>query len=131
MFLILLIKHGYHHRFRNYFHCMLKKRYYLINSENSYANMCCFFTVLELESPIINWSEEITSHLGSRIYPLWNRSAGDCLLDSILQASYGVFDKDNTLRKALFDSLSEGASRYVIYILLLFKHHQWERYLIL
>lgn len=69
------------------------------------------FLVLEVESPIINWSEEISSHLGSRIYPLWNRSAGDCLLDSILQASYGVFDKDNTLRKALFESLSEGASR--------------------
>lgn len=84
-----------------------------------------FFTVLEIESPIINWSEEITSHLGSRIYPLWNRSAGDCLLDSILQASYGVFDKDNTLRKALFDSLSEGASRYVTYILVLFKHYYY------
>ncbi|KAK3727038.1 hypothetical protein QZH41_012561, partial [Actinostola sp. cb2023] len=30
----------------------------------------------------------------------------------MLQASYGVFDKDNTLRKALFESLSEGASRF-------------------
>ena len=69
-------------------------------------------TVLESkESPVINWSSEITDQLGSRIYPLWNRSAGDCLLDSILQATYGVFDRDNTLRKALYESLSEGASR--------------------
>jgi len=67
--------------------------------------------VLEMESPVINWSEEITEQLGSRIYPLWNRSAGDCLLDSVLQASYGVFDRDNTLRRALYDSLTEGGSR--------------------
>ncbi|XP_068709319.1 ubiquitin thioesterase zranb1-B-like [Montipora capricornis] len=68
--------------------------------------------VLEIESPVINWSEEITEQLGSRIYPLWNRSAGDCLLDSILQASYGVFDRENTLRRALYDSLTEGGSRF-------------------
>lgn len=68
-------------------------------------------SVLEIESSVINWSEEITEQLGSRIYPLWNRSAGDCLLDSILQASYGVFDRDNTLRRALYDSLTEGGSR--------------------
>ena len=68
-------------------------------------------SVLEIESTVINWSEEITEQLGSRIYPLWNRSAGDCLLDSILQASYGVFDRENTLRRALYDSLTEGGSR--------------------
>ncbi|KAL9983666.1 hypothetical protein ACROYT_G005875 [Oculina patagonica] len=68
--------------------------------------------VLEIESPVINWSEEITEQLASRIYPLWNRSAGDCLLDSVLQASYGVFDRDNTLRRALYDSLTEGGSRF-------------------
>lgn len=68
--------------------------------------------VLEIESTVINWSEEITEQLGSRIYPLWNRSAGDCLLDSILQASYGVFDRENTLRRALYDSLTEGGSRF-------------------
>lgn len=73
--------------------------------------VCIFVLVLEIESPVINWSEEITEQLGSRIYPLWNRSAGDCLLDSILQASYGVFDRDNTLRRALYDSLTEGGSR--------------------
>lgn len=40
---------------------------------------------------------------------MWNRSTGDCLLDSVLQATYGVFDKDNRLRKALADSLNDAA----------------------
>jgi len=63
----------------------------------------------ELESELcINWSEEITSSLGSRLYPLWNRSAGDCLLDAALQATYGVFDRDNMLRRAIADSLTEA-----------------------
>lgn len=65
---------------------------------------------LEEESPIINWSLELTNRLGSRLYALWNRSAGDCLLDSALQATWGVFDRDNTLRRALGDSLCEAAS---------------------
>lgn len=65
---------------------------------------------LEEESPIINWSMELTERLGSRLYALWNRSAGDCLLDSVLQATWGVFDRDNTLRRALGDSLSEAAA---------------------
>ncbi|KAL9698697.1 hypothetical protein quinque_002138 [Culex quinquefasciatus] len=38
---------------------------------------------------------------------LWNRSAGDCLLDSAMQATWGVFDRDNTLRRALADSLHQ------------------------
>uniref|UniRef100_T1IIP4 ubiquitinyl hydrolase 1 n=1 Tax=Strigamia maritima TaxID=126957 RepID=T1IIP4_STRMM len=67
---------------------------------------------LEVESPIINWSLELTERLGSRLYPLWNRTAGDCLLDSVLQATWGVFDKENTLRRALSDSLSEGSSAW-------------------
>lgn len=63
----------------------------------------------ELESELcINWSEEITCSLGSRLYPLWNRSAGDCLLDAALQATYGVFDRDNMLRRAIADSLTEA-----------------------
>lgn len=36
---------------------------------------------------------------------LWNRSAGDCLLDSCLQATWGIFDRDNILRQALSESL--------------------------
>jgi ubiquitin thioesterase ZRANB1 len=40
---------------------------------------------LEEESSIINWSQEVRVRLGSRLHALWNRSAGDCLLDSVLQ----------------------------------------------
>lgn len=64
---------------------------------------------LEEDAPIINWSLEITDRLGSRLYALWNRTAGDCLLDSILQSTWGVFDRDNVLRRALSDSLSEAS----------------------
>ncbi|MCL4122171.1 UNVERIFIED_CONTAM: hypothetical protein GTU68_017319 [Idotea baltica] len=64
---------------------------------------------LEEVSPIINWSLEITDRLGSRLYALWNRTAGDCLLDSLLQAAWGVFDREGVLRRALADSLSESA----------------------
>ena len=41
---------------------------------------------LETES-VINWSSEVTSGLGSRLSALWNRSAGDCLLDAVLQVT--------------------------------------------
>ena len=66
-----------------------------------------------MEPPIINWSGELLEELGSQLYPLWNRTAGDCLLDSVLQATWGVVDRDSTLRSALADSLVDGASRYV------------------
>lgn len=62
---------------------------------------------LENPPPALNWSLEITSRLGSRLMVLWNRSAGDCLLDSCMQASWGVFDRDNLLRRALSDSLHQ------------------------
>ena len=65
---------------------------------------------LEDEEPVINWSGEMTDRLGSRLYVLWNRTAGDCLLDSVLQATWGVMDRDNTLRRALADSLCDGAN---------------------
>ena len=65
----------------------------------------------ELESgQFINWSPEVTVQLKSRLYALWNRSAGDCLLDSVLQATWGIFDKDNRLRQSLANSLRESAS---------------------
>ncbi|KAL0860740.1 hypothetical protein ABMA27_009291 [Loxostege sticticalis] len=60
---------------------------------------------LEAEPPLINWSHELTVTLGSRLYALWNRSAGDCLPDAVCQAAYGVFDRHNALRAALADSL--------------------------
>ena len=67
---------------------------------------------LELsENLIVNWSIEITEKLGSRLFALWNRTAGDCLLDSVLQATWGILDIDNTLRRALHDSLLEGGHR--------------------
>lgn len=62
---------------------------------------------LENPPPALNWSLEITSRLGSRLMVLWNRSAGDCLLDSFMQATWGVFDRDNILRRALSDSLHQ------------------------
>ncbi|KAL1449678.1 hypothetical protein WDU94_002163 [Cyamophila willieti] len=55
--------------------------------------------------PVINWSHEVTAHL----YALWNRSAGDCLLDSLMQATWGVFDRENILRRALADSLAQAS----------------------
>ncbi len=69
------------------------------------------FADLEEEEPAINWSLEITERLGSRLYALWNRTAGDCLLDSVLQASWGVMDRDNMLRRSLADSLFEAGSQ--------------------
>ena len=65
---------------------------------------------LEVDAPIINWNLDVTERLGSRLYALWNRTAGDCLLDSVLQTTWGVFDRENTLRRALFDSLHEAAN---------------------
>ncbi|KAJ8250301.1 hypothetical protein COCON_G00222230 [Conger conger] len=62
---------------------------------------------LEEESPIINWSLELCTRLDSRLYALWNRTAGDCLLDSVLQATWGIYDKDSVLRKTLHDSLHD------------------------
>ncbi|XP_066936372.1 ubiquitin thioesterase ZRANB1-like [Clytia hemisphaerica] len=67
--------------------------------------------VLEAESAI-NWSSELTNQYGSCLYPLWNRAAGDCLLDSVLQATWGVFDRDNVLRKKLHESLYEGYNKF-------------------
>ena len=36
---------------------------------------------------------------------LRNRAQGDCLLDSVMQCLYGVFDETNLLRKALSESM--------------------------
>uniref|UniRef100_A0A0V0J8N7 ubiquitinyl hydrolase 1 n=1 Tax=Schistocephalus solidus TaxID=70667 RepID=A0A0V0J8N7_SCHSO len=63
-------------------------------------------TELEERSKAINWwvtgGKRPTSHL----FALWNRTDGDCLLDSLLQASWGIFDKQKTLRQALSESLA-------------------------
>ncbi|XP_051926753.1 ubiquitin thioesterase Zranb1 [Hippocampus zosterae] len=63
---------------------------------------------LEEDSAVINWSmEPAGTRLDSRLYALWNRTAGDCLLDSVLQATWGIYDKDSVLRKTLHDSLHD------------------------
>ncbi|CAG9856836.1 unnamed protein product [Phyllotreta striolata] len=67
---------------------------------------------LEGDPAVINWSLDITVRLGSRLYALWNRSAGDCLLDSVMQATWGVFDRDNMLRRALAESLGQGGHMF-------------------
>ncbi|XP_049880623.1 ubiquitin thioesterase trabid-like [Pectinophora gossypiella] len=67
---------------------------------------------LEAEPPLINWSLELTVRLGSRLYALWNRSAGDCLLDAVSQAAYGVFDRLGALRAALGDTLAHAARAF-------------------
>ena len=72
-----------------------------------------FVSVLQKENRVINWSDELVEELHSKLYPLWNRTAGDCLLDSALQATWGVSDRDSVLRKALADSLSDCSSQYV------------------
>ncbi|XP_060573109.1 ubiquitin thioesterase zranb1-like [Ruditapes philippinarum] len=64
------------------------------------------------EECVINWSVELTENLRSRLYALWNRTAGDCLLDSVLQATWGILDIDNTLRRALSDSLLEARNSF-------------------
>lgn len=66
---------------------------------------------LESEVAIINWSTELVDDLNSKLYPLWNRTAGDCLLDSVLQATWGVVDRNSTLRRSMADSLVDGGSR--------------------
>lgn len=58
------------------------------------------------EASAINWLPGIIQQV-RHLYALWNRSAGDCLLDSVLQATWGVFDQDNSLRTAMSESLRE------------------------
>ncbi len=77
-------------------------------SKNRIEKLIFFWcSELEEESPIINWSLELGTRLDSRLYALWNRTAGDCLLDSVLQATWGIYDKDSVLRKSLNDSLHD------------------------
>jgi hypothetical protein len=64
---------------------------------------------LEYEGGIINWNVDLCKRLHGRLYPLWNRHNGDCLLDSVLQACYGVFDADNVLRRVMAESLEQFA----------------------
>lgn len=67
---------------------------------------------LEHEGGIINWNVDLCKRLNGRLYPLWNRHSGDCLLDSVLQACYGVFDTDNLLRRVMAESLEQFAGLF-------------------
>ena len=69
---------------------------------------------LENESRAINWNIDLCKRLDSKLYPLWNRHSGDCLLDSVLQACYGVFDTENTLRRIMAESLDQYSNWFVI-----------------
>ena len=62
---------------------------------------------LEIENRIINWNVDLCKRLNSKLYPLWNRHSGDCLLDSVFQACYGVFDTNNILRRIMAESLEQ------------------------
>uniref|UniRef100_A0A8D2ZN11 ubiquitinyl hydrolase 1 n=1 Tax=Scophthalmus maximus TaxID=52904 RepID=A0A8D2ZN11_SCOMX len=79
---------------------------------------------LEEESPVINWSLELGTRLDSRLYALWNRTAGDCLLDSVLQATWGIYDKDSVLRKTLHDSLHDCSHCFGLHFSL--REEQWQ-----
>ena len=79
-------------------------------TQHNQCPSCVGCTELEEGTPIINWSSELVDEMGGYLYPLWNRTAGDCLLDSVLQATWGVMDRDGTLRRALADSLVDGES---------------------
>lgn len=70
------------------------------------------FKELEIDNRIINWNTEVTNNLHSRLYALWNRKNGDCLLDSVLQVCLGVWDTENTLRLAMAESLQKGSTKY-------------------
>eukprot|EP00117_Sycon_ciliatum_P013287 scpid31501/ scgid14008/ Ubiquitin thioesterase Zranb1; Zinc finger Ran-binding domain-containing protein 1 len=66
----------------------------------------------ESDPPVINWCNLITQSLGTKLYALWNRTQGDCLLDSVLQATWGVQDRSASLRIALAESLKDGKTRF-------------------
>ena len=65
-----------------------------------------------MDNRIINWNSEVTNRFQSRLYALWNRKNGDCLLDSVLQVCLGVWDTENTLRRAMAKSLENSSHKY-------------------
>ncbi|CAF0730820.1 unnamed protein product [Rotaria sordida] len=67
---------------------------------------------LEVDNRIINWNSEVTNRFHSRLYALWNRKNGDCLLDSVLQVCLGVWDTENTLRRAMAECLENGSNKF-------------------
>ncbi|KAM7532804.1 hypothetical protein Aperf_G00000128991 [Anoplocephala perfoliata] len=62
---------------------------------------------LEVRSAAINWWIKDGKPMWptSRLIALWNRTNGDCLLDSLMQACWGVLDQEGILRRTLADSM--------------------------
>jgi ubiquitin thioesterase ZRANB1 len=75
---------------------------------------------LEIENKAVNWCQDVVKRLNSKLYALWNRHSGDCLLDSVLQGCYGVFDKDNTLRQLMYECLEVNS----VYLKSRWKEHE-------
>ena len=69
------------------------------------------------ESGVINYLSRILPN--SKLIALKNRAQGDCLLDSLMQSLYGVFDETQILRNALFESMkltnSSGKAFYNVF----------------
>ncbi|VDN97325.1 unnamed protein product [Rodentolepis nana] len=68
-----------------------------------FSMVCDIPVQKELEKKAINWWLDNFEHT-SRLIALLNRANGDCLLDSLMQASFGVVDSDSFLRKILASS---------------------------
>uniref|UniRef100_A0A3Q2UC81 ubiquitinyl hydrolase 1 n=1 Tax=Fundulus heteroclitus TaxID=8078 RepID=A0A3Q2UC81_FUNHE len=83
---------------------------------------------LEEESPVINWSLELGTRLDSRLYALWNRTAGDCLLDSVLQATWGIYDKDSVLQTRVFINSNYSETFFFSFVFYRFysRWKEWE-----
>ncbi|CAH8547781.1 unnamed protein product [Heterobilharzia americana] len=67
---------------------------------------------LEDDAKAINWWFIPGQKQSNRLFALWNRTSGDCLLDSVLQACWGVFDRENCLRHALAESLQNCEANF-------------------
>jgi hypothetical protein len=83
---------------------------------------------LECDNNAINWCQDLVKRFNSKLYALWNRHSGDCLLDSVLQSCFGVFDKDNTLRQLMYECMNNNSyylkSRWKEHELLMAKTNQ-------
>nr|CDS26557.1 hypothetical protein HmN_000145300 [Hymenolepis microstoma] len=87
-----------------------------------FSAVCDIPVQKELEKRAINWWLNNFEHT-SRIVALPNRANGDCLLDSLMQASFGVVDNDSLLRKTLASSfLSCQQTLYQVW----FEHEKQE-----
>ncbi|KAI3385342.1 hypothetical protein SNEBB_009597 [Seison nebaliae] len=69
------------------------------------------FMQKELEKGFcINWCEDVRDT--SCLFAIWNKGAGDCLLNSVLQALYGVLDTDNILRNGMARSMERSSIQF-------------------